>query len=78
MAEQNTETKPTAKDAKRPVERLVKRDCSSCKHYAEPEDGYSCGQCNYPLPAWLKSGCSNGGFVATLQGDDCVTYERSA
>jgi hypothetical protein len=67
----------TRQDAKRPVERLVMRNCASCKHYTKPEDGYSCGRCNYPVPAWLLYGCSGGGFVTEMQGDDCAVYERA-
>jgi len=74
--EQSTETE-SREDAKRPVERLVMRACASCKHYAKAEDGYSCGRCHYPVPAWLQIGCSGGGFVAELQGEDCAVYERA-
>ena len=31
------------------------------------------GQCEYPIPAWLKSG-TGGGFVNGYEAQQCVLY----
>ena len=48
--------------------------CQDCKHYSKPSYGLTMGQCEYPIPAWLKSG-TGGGFVNGYEAQQCVLYD---
>ena len=50
--------------------------CATCEYYTPPDGGGFCGECHFPVPAWVRTGATGGGFVSNpeFEGVDCMTY----
>jgi len=51
------------------------KQCKNCKHFLPKQEGYSLGQCNFPLPAYIKLSMISP-FVSEEIITDCPTYEQ--
>lgn len=51
--------------------------CAECVFYSPPTDGWSCGECDYPVPEWLVTGVSSGSFIGSpkYSGDKCPVFK---
>jgi len=56
------------------------RNCGNCVFYRPPVKSHDCGQCDYPVPEWLKIGASGGGYIssAEYEGTNCTTFKSRA
>ena len=54
------------------------KQCKSCVFYAPPLADYTIGNCDYPVPAWIKIRVPAGGYVENYIGNDCATYKSKA
>ena len=53
--------------------------CKECVFYVPPDQGFSCGTCDYPVPEYLKI-TSSGAFIGypTVSGADCAVFKSKA
>lgn len=56
----------------------MSKNCKDCVFYVPPKEGYTCGSCEYPVPAWLRIGVSGGGFLNGSEAGNCQTYKTRA
>ena len=57
------------------------KNCDECVFYKQPKStGSLCGVCDYPVPEWIKTGASGGGFIGSPEytGLDCATFKSRA
>ena len=56
---------------------MSRQCCDTCIFYRAPKAGDVCGQCNYPVPEWLRVGSAGGGFISSAEysGQECAVYK---